>query len=162
MNKKNIKTLLIDIATPFGLAIFFLIDRILKTKALNLESARELISNLLFFNLTKNYFISFSLPLSGPILNIFILLLITILAIYLVFLIIKEKDKKLEIFLLLFIFFGALSNLIDRFSLGFVVDYLELRYFTVFNLADVMIVIPSFWLILNNLGLNKRNFKKKL
>lgn len=155
MNKKNIKTLLIDIAIPFGLAIFFLADRILKAKALNLEAPIELITNFLFFNLTKNYFISFSLPLSGPILNIFIVLLIILLAVYLIFLIIKEKDRKLEIILLFFIFFGALSNLIDRLFLGFVVDYLELRYFTVFNLADVMIVIPSFWLILNNLNIKK-------
>ncbi|NCT54771.1 signal peptidase II [Candidatus Falkowbacteria bacterium] len=155
MNKKTIKTLLVNIAITFGLAIFFLADRILKAKALNLEAPIELIPNLLLFNLTKNYFISFSLPLSGPILNIFIVLLIIILAIYLIFLIIKEKDRKLEIILLLFIFFGALSNLIDRLSLGFVVDYLELRYFTVFNLADVMIVIPSFWLILNNLKIKK-------
>ena len=155
MNKKTIKTLLINIAIPFGLAIFFLVDRILKAKALNLEKSLELIPNLLFFDLTKNYFISFSLPLSGPTLNIFIVLLIILLAIYLIFLIIKEKDKKLEIILLLFIFFGALSNLIDRLFLGFVVDYLELRYFTVFNLADVMIVIPSFWLILNNLKIKK-------
>ena len=160
MNKKTIKTLLINIATPFGLAIFFLSDRILKTKALSLEASKELITNLFFFNLTKNYFISFSLPLSGPILNIFIVLLIIILGIYLIFLIIREKDRKLEIILLLFIFFGALSNLIDRLSLGFVVDYLELRYFTVFNLADVMIVIPSFWLILNNLDLNKKKLLK--
>ena len=145
-----------NIAIPFGLAIFFLADRILKAKALNLEAPIELIANLLFFNLTKNYFISFSLPLSGPVLNIFIVLLIILLVIYLIFLIIKEKDKKLEIVLLLFIFFGALSNLIDRLSLGFVVDYLELRYFTVFNLADVMIVIPSFWLILNNLDLKRK------
>jgi len=155
MNKKTIKTLLVNIAITFGLAIFFLADRILKAKALNLEAPIELIPNLLLFNLTKNYFISFSLPLSGPILNIFIVLLIILLAIYLIFLIIKEKDRKLEIILLLFIFFGALSNLIDRLSLGFVVDYLELLYFTVFNLADVMIVIPSFWLILNNLKIKK-------
>ena len=102
MNKKTIKTLLVNIAITFGLAIFFLADRILKAKALNLEAPIELIPNLLLFNLTKNYFISFSLPLSGPILNIFIVLLIIILAIYLIFLIIKEKDRKLEIILLLF------------------------------------------------------------
>ncbi len=155
MNNKGIKILLLNIAIALSLAIFFLADRILKAKALNLEAPIELIPNLLLFNLTKNYFISFSLPLSGPILNIFIVLLIILLAVYLIFLIIKEKDRKLEIILLLFIFFGALSNLVDRLSFGFVVDYLEFRYFTVFNLADVMIVIPSFCLILNNL-----NFKK--
>ena len=56
MNKKTIKTLLVNIAITFGLAIFFLADRILKAKALNLEAPIELIPNLLLFNLTKNFF----------------------------------------------------------------------------------------------------------
>ena len=151
MNNRLLKNLFLNIAIALSLAIFFLGDRLLKGLALNLETPKELISNFFLFNLTKNYFISFSLPLSGPILNIFIIILVILLALYIVFLLFKEKERKLEIILLLFIFFGALSNLIDRLSLGFVVDYLELRYFSVFNIADVMITIPSFWLILKNI-----------
>jgi signal peptidase II len=36
---------------------------------------------------------------------------------------------------------GAASNLFDRFRYGAVIDYLDLRWFTVFNLADVLIVL---------------------
>jgi len=156
MNNRLSKNLSLNIAIALSLAIFFLGDRLLKGLALRLEAPKELISNFFLFNLTKNYFISFSLPLSGPILNVFIIILVILLALYIIFLLFKEKDRKLEIILLLFIFFGALSNLIDRLSLGFVVDYLELRYFTAFNIADVMITIPSFWLILKNIkkGIN--------
>lgn len=155
MNKKSSKNILINIAITLVLAIFFFTDRYLKTLALS-ELSFEFIKEIFLFRLTKNYFISFSLPLSGPILNILVLLLISLLAFYLIFLIIKEKNKRLEIFLLLFIFFGALSNAIDRFSLGYVVDYLELRYFTSFNVADVMISLPSIWLILDSLDLKKK------
>lgn len=40
---------------------------------------------------------------------------------------------------LTFIIAGACSNLIDRVRWGHVVDYIDVPWFTVFNLADVMI-----------------------
>jgi signal peptidase II len=43
--------------------------------------------------------------------------------------------------LLLFIIFGAISNLVDRLKFGYVIDYIDIKYFTVFNLADIMIVV---------------------
>ncbi|MBU1778489.1 signal peptidase II, partial [Patescibacteria group bacterium] len=45
-----------------------------------------------------------------------------------------------------FIIFGAISNLTDRLEYGYVIDYFSLKYFTIFNLADVMIVIGVFCL----------------
>ncbi len=160
MNNKKFKIILINIAAIFSLAIFFISDRVLKNLALNLDNSIGLIKDFFLFSFTKNYFISFSLPLSGPILNILILFLMTLLLLYLVFLIIKEKEKKTEIILLLFIFFGALSNVIDRLSLGFVIDYLEIKSLSAFNLADVMITSSSFILILKNLELNRNKLKK--
>jgi len=53
--------------------------------------------------------------------------------------VIKKGEEKNAMYLFLVIL-GALSNLLDRLKFGYVVDYLDLRYFTVFNLADVMIV----------------------
>ncbi|MDR7543292.1 MAG: signal peptidase II [Armatimonadota bacterium] len=38
---------------------------------------------------------------------------------------------------------GAAGNLLDRIRLGFVVDYLDLRAWPVFNLADVAIVLGA-------------------
>jgi signal peptidase II len=38
---------------------------------------------------------------------------------------------------------GAVGNLIDRVRLGFVVDYLDLHIWPVFNLADVAIVVGA-------------------
>ncbi len=160
MNKLKLKIILINIATTFSLAIFFITDRFLKNISLNLDPNINLVKDFFVFSFTKNYFISFSLPLSGPVLNIFIVLMTLLLLFYLIFLILKEKEKRVEIFLLLFIFFGALSNVIDRLSLGFVIDYLELRNFSAFNLADIMITIPSLILILKNLELIKRKTKE--
>ena len=38
---------------------------------------------------------------------------------------------------------GAIGNLVDRFRLGHVVDYLDVHIWPVFNLADVAIVIGA-------------------
>lgn len=38
---------------------------------------------------------------------------------------------------------GAIGNLLDRIRFGFVVDYLDLHVWPVFNLADVAIVIGA-------------------
>ncbi|MBI3997944.1 MAG: signal peptidase II [Armatimonadetes bacterium] len=43
---------------------------------------------------------------------------------------------------------GALGNLIDRVRLGYVVDYLDVHVWPVFNLADVAIVLGAGLLIL--------------
>jgi len=36
---------------------------------------------------------------------------------------------------------GSLSNLLDRVRLGYVTDFLDLRYWPAFNLADSFIVV---------------------
>jgi len=43
---------------------------------------------------------------------------------------------------------GAIGNLIDRVRLGAVIDYLDLRVWPVFNLADVAITVGAALLIL--------------
>ena len=54
-------------------------------------------------------------------------------------------------FLLVFISFiilGAVSNLLDRITYGFVVDYIQTPlYWWVFNIADIMITIGVIGLI---------------
>ncbi|MFA6417360.1 MAG: signal peptidase II [Patescibacteria group bacterium] len=119
--------------------MFFIGDRALKTLALQQTEAKLLLGKVFLFNFTKNYNISFSLPLSGPILNISIIVIILGLIFVIYKLILKEKCLSLKSLLLTFILFGAISNMVDRLQYGYVIDYLELKYFTVFNLADVMI-----------------------
>lgn len=129
--------------------MFFIGDRILKALALQQFEAKSLFGELFLFNFTKNFNISFSLPLSGPILNIIIAAIILGL-IYIIYkLILKEKCLSSKSLLLTFILFGAISNMADRLLYGYVIDYLELKYFTVFNLADAMISFGVISLIFN-------------
>lgn len=119
--------------------MFFIGDRVLKALALQQIEAKSLLGKIFLFNFTKNYNISFSLPLSGPILNILIIAIILGLILVIYRLILKEKYLNSKSLLLTFILFGAISNMVDRLRYGYVIDYLELKNFTVFNLADVMI-----------------------
>ena len=134
------------------LAIFFVIlDRFFKILALNYyENIKvDLILDYFGFTLAKNYYIAFSLPLSGPILTAFIVIIILILLYFELILI--KKQEYTQAMCLTFVIFGAISNVIDRIKYGFVIDYLDLKYFTVFNIADSMIVFGTVLLIIVNL-----------
>lgn len=48
---------------------------------------------------------------------------------------------------LIFILAGAISNIIDRFTFGCVIDFIDLKFWPVFNLADSFIVIGGFILL---------------
>lgn len=51
---------------------------------------------------------------------------------------------------------GAASNLVDRLRFGFVMDYIDLKVFPVFNLADVAIVLGAVFLIKEFLSQNSK------
>jgi signal peptidase II len=51
---------------------------------------------------------------------------------------------------------GALGNLIDRVRLGYVVDFIDLRWWPVFNLADSAIVVGVLLLLLYSLASSDR------
>jgi signal peptidase II len=43
---------------------------------------------------------------------------------------------------------GAIGNLIDRIRVGYVIDFIDLRWWPVFNIADSAITIGVIWLLL--------------
>ena len=121
--------------------IFFVIfDRLFKFLAVNhfFDQPRQIIDHVLFINFSRNYNIAFSLPISGWGLNLLIFF-ITICLLYSLLFLLKKQDYRKVPYLILIIL-GAVSNLADRMQHGFVIDYLDLKYFTIFNIADIMIV----------------------
>lgn len=128
-------------------AVFFvLLDRFLKYEAVIYGLAGiNLLGDWLTFRFQPNYYIAFSLPLSGCWLSAAIFLVILCL-IYLLFMAWRSGCRT-QAFFLLFIILGSASNLFDRLKYGYVVDYLDLQYFTVFNLADAMIAFGALCLI---------------
>jgi signal peptidase II len=133
-------------AAIFFAAAFFLADRLIKILFLKYYYAVTipLIGDFLSLKLAANSGIAFSLPLSGRLVITISFLIILILG----WIIIKQvlAYNGFWAWPLNLIFFGAVSNFIDRARFGQVIDYLDLKYFTIFNLADLMIVSGTLWL----------------
>ena len=96
-----------------------------------------LIPNFARITLHRNSGIAFSIPLPQPIIYVLIVVLIFFGGRYLL----KEIDlsKPLTMIVLAFIFGGTLGNLIDRIRLGYVIDFISIWKFAVFNVADIAI-----------------------
>lgn len=148
ISKKAILTIIL-------IVFFILLDKFFKFLALNgyFDKPIHLIGNVFSLFFSKNYNIAFSLPVSGPILIGAIIVILIILLYFWVFLV--KKGRENNYLILTFLIIGALINLIDRLKYGFVVDYFDLKYFTVFNIADIMIVGAILSLILLNIKRNK-------
>ena len=124
------------------LAMFFVGDRFLKFLFVHnyLSTPIKIFGDWLALNFTPNYYIAFSLPFGGLGLNLLISFIVLVLFLYIIYLIFAKKTHKSEFIPLTILILGAISNLLDRWRYGYVIDYFDLKYFTVFNLADVMIV----------------------
>ncbi len=90
--------------------------------------------------------ISFGIHLS---LGIFYLLWIIIIT-AIVLLIFKSRSK-LTIFSLLLILSGAFSNIIDRLFFGCVIDFIDIKVWPIFNIADILISAGAILLITKNI-----------
>ncbi len=71
------------------------------------------------------------------------LVIIIILILFRLLLIEYKKNNLAQITLISFILIGALSNLIDRFRFGAVIDWISIPWWSVFNLADIYIVVAT-------------------
>ena len=120
--KTKVRIILINF---FTCPIFF-IDRLSKIIAKN--------KGIIFQN--KNIALNIHLP---P--NILFPVIFFILT-FLIFLLVKSYQKKkiFFIFSLNLIILGAFSNLLDRLFFGYVIDFIKIPVFSIFNLADVMII----------------------
>lgn len=161
MNKLLSKNIFNNIAIIFLIAIFFIVDRLLKNWALKLEPGEnyKIFGDWLTLSFTKNYNIAFSLPINGPWLLPIIFLITISLIILVIKIIYQEKKVSFSAVFLTFIVFGAISNMIDRLLYGYVIDYLAIKKFSILNLADVMISLGAI-LFLKQKYLTNTNYKR--
>lgn len=105
------------------------------------------------FQLVPNHGVAF-----GILFNQSIILFLTIIILVVLVSLLIDFLKQLNWFSVFscgLIMVGAISNLIDRLHYGFVVDYIDVTWFTVFNIADIMITIGVTLLILATLKNSK-------
>ncbi len=147
------------IASFLVIVFLFILDRLLKTLALNgLFNNYQIYKDWLKFNFMPNPYIAFSLPING----IFLIVFINIAILGLLLLTIKcwQKNQKINSIFLLASILGAASNLYDRLRFNYVIDYLDLKYFTVFNIADALILIGIVFFLFNQKTKHKTNLIK--
>lgn len=126
--------------TALSVAVVFLVvlDRLFKAWAVSFRPEINLLSDWFRIVLAKNQGIAFSLPIFGRWLSVTIFLII----IFLIYVFISKikKTAYFEAVLYSAIILGAASNLYDRLMFGYVIDYFSLKYYSVFNIADGLIV----------------------
>ncbi len=118
--------------------IVFIFDQSAKiyiTKYFLLNQSVPIAKGVLYFTLVHNRGAAFGILRNQ--LPVFIFT--AVIAILLIYLNLKKNKKKglsLYNFALSLILAGALGNLVDRLAFGYVVDFIDLRIWPVFNIAD--------------------------
>lgn len=104
-----------------------------------------LVGNLLFMTYAENTGMAWSL-LEGKTGFLSLMSLVAIIAVLYFFWV--SRDSKVMVTALILILAGALGNLHDRVWYGYVRDFVDLRYWPIFNLADAYIVVGAVLIVL--------------
>ncbi|MBT4916822.1 signal peptidase II [Candidatus Peregrinibacteria bacterium] len=123
-----------------------IVDQFTKRLSLNIpEEGMPIINNFLEFKYSENFGIAFSIPVPKT-----ALLIATIgLLIFLTYYLVKELNLKKYVSqaALALIWAGGFGNLIDRIFRGYVVDFISIWKWPIFNVADVYILAGVLLLI---------------
>jgi len=115
--------------------LILLLDQFIKNFLISRPNFIEFIGwKYLNVTLVKNTGTAFGL-FEGSNILFTILALITIAVITIIFFKTRKRSFSFRLSLI-FILSGALSNLIDRLRFGYVIDYIDLKFWPVFNIAD--------------------------
>lgn len=134
-------------------SLCLVIDQIIKliiTNVVNLNQSINVIKGFFSITYVRNYGAAFSI-LTG---NRLFLIIITIMALLLIyFLFIKaEKNSKFQLILYGILLGGIVGNLLDRIIYSYVIDYLDFKIFglnaPIFNFADICIVISTILIVI--------------
>jgi signal peptidase II len=134
----------IFISGVLGVVVIDRLSKIFFSHLLDLNESLILIKNFLYFTLVHNTGIAFGLFKDCGFVFIIIPLVLTGLLIYNVYYY-RNSEKLSRTYILAFslILGGAIGNLIDRISLGYVIDFIDFRIWPVFNIADSAISIGA-------------------
>lgn len=119
------------------------------------ERTYGLVSGL-SFDFTRNYGLAFGLSA-----NRWVIIVISVLLMGFLLWFARAEWKnahRLAAVAALLMGVGALSNLMDRIRYGYVVDWISVQYWSVFNLADVWITLGALLIVLQYW---KHDYRKK-
>ena len=133
-------------------------DQIIKILASIYLTNVSIIPNVLSLTYAKNYGVAFSMLKEKRLIIIIISILLISFLIYVLKkdYILKDKDTLLINISFGLLFGGILGNLFDRIIRGFVIDYINVSFFSIFNLADIAITFGVVLLLIDNIKENKK------
>lgn len=152
-----------QLITTIIAVILIAVDRITKNWAAHALASGDIavIDKVLYFRYTENTGVAFSMFSDNRwvLVGITSVMLIVALAFFLSG---KIKDK-LELFALSLIIAGGVGNLIDRLSLGYVIDFIDVRIinFAIFNVADMCITIGAILVCIAAFAAEKREKREQ-
>jgi signal peptidase II len=116
-------------------------DRWLKSCALALWRHEPVDGGVLALTYFENTYIAFSIPVTGAVLEI----VISAIIIALVWFVAHQVRRPLDCVTwgAVLMLAGAMGNFYDRARYGFVIDYIQIGVFPVFNFADAAITIGA-------------------
>ena len=122
-------TILADLASKQYAQIFF-----------GHDTTRSIIPHILDLRLSENSGIAFSMPLTGVALKVGTIILIALIGYYYLA---HERGRRHPLLDLGYglTLGGAIGNGLERVFLGQVTDFISLRYFAIFNVADIAISV---------------------
>lgn len=147
-----------------GLAVLVaVIDQVLKYLVVNFldkTNPTEIIPNLFSITYVENKGAAFGMLADARWIFITFTIIITAFLIYILFK--KRINNKLFLTSVVLIIGGGIGNLIDRISLGYVVDFLSISFFPpVCNFADYCITIGAVLLVIYILFMSDFTKKEK-
>ena len=153
-----------NIVSILSLFLILLIDQVSKaviSSRLSVGRSIPIIKNVLHITFVKNTGAAFGLFKNST----YFFIAVSVIAVMLIGVVLVNSARKgnfSEKFLfhysLILIMAGALGNLIDRISLRYVIDFIDVRIWPVFNIADSSITIGAALLIISFAGFdNKMN-----
>lgn len=152
-----------DILIILSVVLLIVIDQITKVLISSyITNYKEiiLIPKFLSFTYVKNYGAAFGM-LEGK--RVFFIILTVVALTYLIYELIKNKDKKYYLISFILIISGIVGNFIDRVFFGYVRDFISFRIFDpVFNMADSFIVVGAVIFIFYELVGDKNGSKRRM
>lgn len=125
--------------------VIYIIDQTSKLIVRNNISVGEsipILRNLFHLTFVRNTGAAFGMFQEHPAIFLFVAALSAVAMILL--LVLKRKNlHNVEKISLCFLLAGTLGNLTDRISFGYVIDFIDLRIWPVFNVADSFIMIGA-------------------
>ncbi|MCX6099133.1 MAG: signal peptidase II [Candidatus Bipolaricaulota bacterium] len=129
--------------------VLLVLDRITKawaTRTLVLGDPHPLIGNAIRLTRVHNTGGAFGVLAGNPFIFVIVSFVIAI-AVLVAFILLRGRRPVLRLALVL-VFVGAVGNLFDRLSVGYVVDFFEIVGFPVFNVADSCVTVGAILIVL--------------